>query len=119
MLPREKRLRTKDLQDLFARGSFFSYGGLSLKYRQRENSPQGLTRIACIAPKKHFRHAVERNSMRRLLYRSIAAFYADIASGYDIALIASGKVSSEDVPQKVRELFARAHLLKTSTNDSL
>ena len=67
MLPKRKRLRAQEVKDILAKGRPVRGVHLSMKFITTTNS----FRAAAVVPKSVARKAVERNRLRRALYRAL------------------------------------------------
>lgn len=68
-LGKEKKLKSKKaITELFESGSSIRKGALRLKYAQKHTSDQH--KCAFSVPKRFFKHAVDRNRVKRLLRES-------------------------------------------------
>lgn len=68
MLPKKRRLSAEEVREVLKHGKGVRTGSVSLKYVEK----QGLFRAAAVAPKAVAKSAVERNRLRRALYRVLA-----------------------------------------------
>lgn len=68
MLPKKRRLSAPQVREVLAFGKSLRGGSLSLKYLVKP----GLFGAAAIAPKAVARRAVDRNRLRRTLYRTLS-----------------------------------------------
>lgn len=67
MLPRSRRLRALEVKEVLARGHSVRAGQFSAKFFHTKE----LSRVAVVVPKSTARRAVERNRLRRTLYRAL------------------------------------------------
>ncbi len=68
MLPKKRRLSSAEVREVIARGKSVRGAVLSLKYVTNK----GFFRAAVVVPKSVAKRAVDRNRLRRTLYRSLA-----------------------------------------------
>jgi ribonuclease P protein component len=68
MLPKKRRLSSAEVRDVIARGKSVRGTVLSLKYVVNK----GFFRAAVVVPKSVAKRAVDRNRVRRALYRTLA-----------------------------------------------
>lgn len=67
MLPRHARLRAAEVTEVLARGNSVRAAQFSAKFFHTKES----SRVAVVVPKSTARRAVERNRLRRVLYRTL------------------------------------------------
>lgn len=70
MLPKKGRLTAAQVQDVLTRGRSVRTSLLSAKYVAGSNGVQ----VSAVVSKKVAKHAVERNRIRRALYRALHSF---------------------------------------------
>jgi ribonuclease P protein component len=68
MLRKTRRLRSAEVREIIARGKGARHGAISLKYLDNK----GFFRAAAVVSKATAKRAVERNRLRRTLYRVLA-----------------------------------------------
>lgn len=69
MLPKKNRVTTKEVEDIFKRGSFLNSPNLTFKYLRNSTK---VVKISFIAPKSVAKLAVKRNLLRRRGYTALA-----------------------------------------------
>lgn len=67
MLSRHARLRAAEVREVLARGNSVRVGQFSAKFFHTKE----FSRVAVVVPKSTARRAVERNRLRRMLYRAL------------------------------------------------
>lgn len=100
-----------DVQRVWQEGRAFAHPLVILRVRPNQ-LPQ--VRAAFVAGKK-LGGAVERNRAKRRLREALRPKFPTIAPGYDLVLIARGKindVSFTDIVDAVQQLLTRANLIK-------
>lgn len=111
MLPKDRRIDRRLFNDVFARGVFFDGKYVSGKITPLASDTP--TKFACVVPKKVFAKAVDRNRLRRQLYRAIASLLDRVGPGSAIILIAKSgliKVESKILPDMLTSLLKHHHL---------
>lgn len=94
MLPKKRRLSAVEVHEVIARGTSSRASALSLKYLPGA-SP---LRAAVVISKKVAKQAVERNRLRRAVYRALAGF-----KGHGSAVVFVQKIPLAPVAPAFRE----------------
>jgi len=94
--PKQQRLKSKKLiERLFAEGKSINLFPLKLIYLKTPLPEQVTVQVAVVAPKKHFKSAVKRNRIKRLLreaYRlNKAPFFNNMEAQYALVILYLGK----------------------------
>lgn len=71
MLPKKKRVTTKEVEEIFKKGIFLNSPSLTFKYFKNNATDHRETKISFIAPKSVAKLAVERNLLRRRGYSAL------------------------------------------------
>jgi RNase P protein component len=82
MLPKKRRLTALQVREVLSAGKGVRGGVVSLKYVAK----QGFFGVAVVAPKSVARRAVDRNRLRRALYRTLASLSPAQASALNNAM---------------------------------
>ena len=116
MLPRPYRLTKKaEIERVFKRGRSFFTGILGVKAAQNDRT---LSRFAVIVSTKVARKATARNHLKRQLREILRLMRADVASGYDIVVLARDgikKSSREELWRAVETAFRKLGLIRPLT----
>lgn len=73
------------------------------------------SRVAAVAPVKHAKTAVLRNSMRRKIYEGVKPILGELKPGLVMAIFAKDtalKTKSKEIHVGVKELFVKAGVLR-------
>ena len=79
MLPKKNRVSTKEVDEVFKRGSSLSSPSLSFKYLKNKNKE---VKISFMAPKSVAKLAVKRNLLRRRGYIALAKYINQFPLGF-------------------------------------
>ena len=92
MLPKKNRLNTKEVEDIFKKGSFLNSNNLTLKFilKKEGTSPK----VSFLTPKTVSKKAIIRNRLRRRGYEAIKSFLDLIPTGF-VGAFVFGKKSEE------------------------
>ena len=92
MLPKKNRLNTKEVENIFKKGSFLNSSNLTLKFSfNKENTEP---KVSFLTPKSVSKKAVVRNRLRRIGYRSLKEFLPLFPKGF-VGAFVFGKKSEE------------------------
>lgn len=113
MLPRPYRLTKKaEIERVFRRGRSFFTGILGVKAAQ---SDRKLSRFAIVVSTKVAKKATARNRLKRQLREIIRLMRADVATGYDVVVLARDgikKSSREELQRAVETAFRKLGLMR-------
>lgn len=92
MLPKKNRLNTKEVEDIFKKGSFLNSNNLTLKFilKKEGTSPK----VSFLTPKTISKKAIVRNRLRRRGYEAIKGFFEVFPAGF-VGAFVFGKKSEE------------------------
>ncbi len=112
MLPIKHRLKKReDFAQVFSRGAYVGYDGLSLKYAKNSLAE---FRVGFPIGKTYSKKAVVRNRTRRVLQASLGEFLEKIKPGWDIIVLIKPTYQAIEVKKIIPELkkvLSKANLL--------
>ena len=115
MLPKKYRINTsRDILNCLQSGTFVHGSYLYLKYIHKEGLENTDTQFGIVLSKKKIKHAVDRNRIKRLVYKIIYDLYPCLTPGYQgVFLIHSGIVEAQasQVAYQIQSLLIKANIL--------
>jgi ribonuclease P protein component len=121
----EKICNQKQIDNLFKQGKSYRSGLFQLVYRLSEENKEWPVQLLIAVPKKHLRHAVSRNRMKRLVRESyrlnkhkVLEAFTQTGKHCDIAIIFTGQkcISQTETNAAINELLDR--LIRANEKDS-
>ncbi len=104
MLPRSRILRSIEVTKVLKYGKSVSYGQFVFKYiKSIENTS---TRFSIAPSKKFYKRAVDRNTIKRKIFRLIRDF-GEVPSGYKIVIMTKGIVGEDTIFKADIETFLK------------
>ena len=106
MLSKDKKINTNLFKEILSSGkkkSFKYFYTLILENKEQEKS-----HITCVAPKKQFKKAVERNEIKRKCMVILKDLYPTIPSKYNIILFLKKeiyKLNSQELKKEIKSIF--------------
>jgi len=102
MLPLQNRLKKReDFAQVFSKGAYAGYGGLSIKYGKNTFSE---SRIGFPIGKAFSKKATIRNRTRRILREAAMQCLKDVRPGYDIIILIKPDYQNIELMKVVTEL---------------
>lgn len=107
MLPRNRILRSIEVLDVVKRGKTFTFGILTLTYTKSiQPFP---SKFAVVLSKKSFKKAVDRNSIKRKLFKLVSD-QKKIPTGYKVVLRTKSDIDDEEsVKNSLDKFFSGLH----------
>lgn len=113
MLAKINRLtERKDFSAVYARGTYLSFKGLTIKYLLSKNK---MSRIGFSVGLKFSKKAVERNRLKRLLRNAVRIYVESLKPGFDIIIVGNAvpkKYDFKTIADVLKHLFTKAKLIK-------
>ncbi len=121
MLPRERRLTTEVFDQTIASGRLFHSPLITLTAAKAGSISEKKSRFAAVAPKKFFKTAVERNSVRRRLYSAMDTSFLDRvdanfnSAAFNCIIIAKPalmKLTKQHITAAIIDIFVKSSIIK-------
>ena len=102
MLSKDKKVNTELFNKILQKGAkkYFKY--FYVVYLKDSNNLE--SHIVCVAPKKQFKLAVQRNSIKRKCYLSLESFYSQIPSSLNLLIFLKKEIKEIDSSELKKEL---------------
>lgn len=121
-LGKNKKLKSrKVISQLFVEGNMVKSFPLKMIFLPIENEEDAITKVAFSVPKRNFKHAVDRNRIKRLLRESYRlnqqAFFEGDKSVYHVMFIYMSREmpTQQQIDLKLKKLFSKFNSSKTSS----
>jgi ribonuclease P protein component len=111
MLPNSQRLSVKQFEEVLKKGRVVHNPLFWLRILAIE----GKTKVSVICPQKVAKSAVQRNLIRRNIYRLVQGFIGQLPNHYQCILCPKetiNKATVEQISQATKDIFVKGGLLK-------
>lgn len=117
MLSKKRRLKTREVQMLFKSGSFSSNNVFTIKFKRNSLN---ISRFGVAVSLKIARGAVQRNKLRRLIYKIVRNNFQRIKSGIDCLIIpkTNGDLTADVAEKNLFDLLSKNGLLKNQQHNN-
>jgi ribonuclease P protein component len=106
MLPKNSRLTTQNVDEVFKNGRFAVSPSFTFKYILKN---KGNTQISVIAPKSVAKLAVKRNSLRRKAYNSLRKNISIFPPLLGALVFKKGDIDTDTIEHEINTILSKIH----------